>query len=115
MDDPWFIKIELELTTGRTFKASLTRAETKQLAKGFSIHEDQPDSDSALARAAFNTLAYRTEAQRGGLVLPDAEGRVWYFEGSRIVAFGFEHRPGLPGSPRVIELGFRRRTPKPEG
>jgi hypothetical protein len=84
--DSWFVKIELELTTGRTFRSALTRDETIELAKGFVVQEDQPDSDIALTRAAFNTLAYRADAGAGGLVLPDSDGRAWYFKGASIAA-----------------------------
>jgi hypothetical protein len=105
--DTWFIKIEIELRTGRTFKSSLTRAETAELAKGFVVQEDQADADLGLVRAAFNTLAYRAEKGSGGLVLPDAEGRTWYFDGGAIAAFGFQHRLNRPDSTRAIPFGFR--------
>jgi hypothetical protein len=103
----WFIRIELELATGRTFKSELTREETAELAKGFMVHEDLPDADASWVRAAFNTLAMRVELREGALVLPDAEGRTWYFAASAIAAFGFEHRLDLPGKKHAIELGFR--------
>ena len=112
--ETWFIQIELELLTGRTFRSSLTREETLELAKGFVVQEDRPISDLALVRAAFNTLAYRAESGEGGLVLPDADGRSWLFRGWSIAAFGFNHRLDLPGAKRAIEFGFRRPTPPPD-
>ena len=69
----------------------------KELAKGFIVMEDQPDSDLALVRAAFNTLAYRPDAKTADLILPDADGRAWLFHRSSIVAFGFEAGRGRPG------------------
>jgi hypothetical protein len=109
--EPWFVKIELELTTGRTFHSALTREETMELAKGFIVQEELRDADLALVRAAFNTIAWRAEKREGGLVLPDAQGRSWLFAASAIAAFGFEHRLDLPGKKRAIEFGFRRPEP----
>jgi hypothetical protein len=110
--ESWFIKIELELTTGRTFRSTLTSDETKELAKGFIVMEDQPDSNLALVRAAFNTLAYRPDDKTADLILPDADGRAWLFHRSSMVAFGFEHRLDTPGK-RVIEFDFRAPVVRP--
>jgi hypothetical protein len=107
MTDSWFIKIEVELVTGRAFTSALTRDETKELASDFVI-EDGPDADLALVRAAYTTLLNRVQKAVGGLVLHDAEGRLWYFDAARIAAFGFQHRLVRDGASTPIKIGFTR-------
>jgi hypothetical protein len=103
----WFVKIELELTTGRNFRCELTRDEARELAKGFVVQEDLPDADVSLVRAVFSTLARRVAEHEGGLVLADGDGRTWLFHAAYIAAFGLEHRLDTLGK-RVIEVGFRK-------
>lgn len=115
--DSWFIKIELELTTGRSTSFTLTRDETVELAKRFFVQESL-DDDVALTRAAFTTLLERIDRRNGELVLADAKGRAWIIPAASIVAAAVEHRLDLPGRKTAIELGFRgkqRPTPSEPG
>ena len=107
MGDQWFVKIEVELITGRAFTSALTRDETEELASDFEV-QDGPDSDLALVRAAYTTLLHRVQKAEGGLVLDDAEAGLWYFDAARIAAFGFQHRIVRDGPSTPIKIGFTR-------
>ncbi len=104
--ETWFIKIEFELTTGRSVSFSLTRDETVEMAKRFFVQESLAD-DVALTRAAFTTLLERIDRRNGQFVLADTGGRAWIIPAASIVAGAVEHRLDLPGRKTAIEFGFR--------
>jgi hypothetical protein len=103
----WFVKMELDLVTGRTIHIQLTRDEAVEFSKRMFVQE-RSDDDLALTRAAFSTLIYRIESQEGELVLPDADGKVWILPARSVSAVGFEHRVESEGKHPVLELGFRK-------
>jgi hypothetical protein len=109
----WFLKLEVELTTGRAIRFALTRDEAAELSKRFFIQED-PSDDLALVRAAFTTLTERVEAGTGELVLPGGDGQVWVIPARSVVVFGFEHRLEGTGRPRAVEIGFRGAAGNPD-
>jgi hypothetical protein len=104
--DRWFLKLELELSTGRSLRVQLTRDETAELSKRFFVQED-PADDVGLVRAAVSTLLMRLESEKGELILPDGDGRTWLLPASSIVAIALEHRLDTVGRHAAIEIGFR--------
>jgi hypothetical protein len=112
--ETWFIKIELELTTGRSITFSLTRDETVELAKRFFVQESLAD-DVALTRAAFTTLLERIDRRNGEIVLPAVSGQLWIIPAASIVAGSLETRLDAPGRKTAIVLGFHGKQYPPAG